>query len=176
MLVDAIIGHDLLNFMDVLSGYNQILMYPNDQEKTTFIIERDIFCYKVMPFSLKNIDATYQWLVNKMFVDYLSDTMEVYIDNMLVKSLHVDQHLDHLCQAFKVLEQYNMKLNPTKCSFGIASGKFLGFMVTQRDIEAYPNQIQSVMGIPSPICIRDVQRLAGRVAALFHFISHSFEK
>ena len=69
-----------------------------------------------------------------------------------------------------------MKLNLTKCSFGVAPGKFLGYMVTQRGIEANPDQIRLVMNIPSPACIRDVQRLAGRVAALSHFISRSFEK
>ena len=83
--------------MDAFSGYNQILMHPDDQEEKAFIIERGIFCYKVMPFSLKNAGETYQRLVNKMFVDYLGDTMEVYIDDMLVKSLFVKQHLDHLC-------------------------------------------------------------------------------
>ena len=92
-----------------------------------------------------------------MFADYLGDTMEVYIDDMLVKSLLAQQHLDHLRQAFEVLQKYSMKLNPTKCSFGVADKKFLGHMVTQRGIEANPNQIRSVMNIPSPTCIRDVQ-------------------
>lgn len=128
-----------------------------------------------MPFGLKNAGATYQCLVNKMFADYLGNTMEVYIDDMLVKSLKADQHLDHLGQAFEVLQKYNMKLNPTKYFFGVASGKFLGFMVTQRGIEANPYQIRSVMNIPSPKCVRDVQRLAERVAALSRFISRSSE-
>ncbi|KAL5549326.1 hypothetical protein UlMin_004557 [Ulmus minor] len=101
MLVDATAGHELLSFMDAFSGYNQILMHPDDQEKTAFITERGIFCYKVMPFGLKNAGATYQRLVNKMFADYLGDTMEVYIDDMLVKSLLAEQHLDHLRQAFE---------------------------------------------------------------------------
>ncbi|KAL5580502.1 hypothetical protein UlMin_012944 [Ulmus minor] len=101
MLVDATAGHELLSFMDAFSGYNQILMHPDDQEKTTFITERGIFCYKVMPFGLKNAGATYQRLVNKMFADYLGNTMEVYIDDMLVKSLLAEQHLDHLRQAFE---------------------------------------------------------------------------
>ena len=156
MLVDATAGHELLNFMDAFSGYNQILMHPDDQEKTAFITERGIFCYKVMPFGLKNAGATYQRLVNKMFADYLGDTMEVYIDDMLVKSLLAEQHLDHLRQAFEVLQKYGMKLNPTKCSFGVAAGKFLGYMVTQRGIEANPDQIRSIMNIQSPACIRDV--------------------
>ena len=79
-----------------------------------------------MPFGLKNAGATYQRLVNKMFADYLGNIMEVYINDMLVKSLLAEQHLDHLCYAFEVLRKYNMKFNPTKCSFGMASEKFLG--------------------------------------------------
>ena len=90
MFVDATVGHDLLNFMDAFLGYNQILMHPDDQEKTTFITEMGIFCYKVMPFGMKNASATYQRLVNKMFADYLGNTMEVYIDDILVKSFHAD--------------------------------------------------------------------------------------
>ena len=96
-----------------------------------------------------------------MFADYLADTMEVYIDDMLVKLLQANQHLDHLRQAFKVLQKYNMNLNPTKCSFGIASIMFHGFTVTKRGIEANPDQIESVMNIPSPTYIKDIQRLAG---------------
>ena len=96
MLVYATAGHELLSFMNAFSSYNQILMHPDDQDKIAFITKRGIFCYKVMPFGLKNVGTTYQRLVNKMFADYLGVTMEVYIDEMLVKSLHVDQQLDHL--------------------------------------------------------------------------------
>ena len=96
--------------------------------------------------------------------------MEVYIDEILVKSLIAEHHLDHLHQAFEVLKRYNMKLNPTKCSFGVSSGKFLGYRVTQRDIEANPDQIQFVMGILSLTSIKDVQRLTERLVAL----SYSF--
>ncbi|KAK0594549.1 hypothetical protein LWI29_017364 [Acer saccharum] len=142
MLVDATAGHELLSFMDPYSGYNQILMHPDDQEKTAFVTERGIFCYKVMPFGLKNAGATYQRLVNKMFAKMLGSTMEVYIDDMLVKSLVAQQHIDHLRQSFDVLDQYGMKLNPTKCSFGVSSGKFLGYLVTQRGVEANPDQIR----------------------------------
>ncbi|KAK0604330.1 hypothetical protein LWI29_014567 [Acer saccharum] len=176
MLVDATAGHKLLSFMDAYSGYNQILMHPDDQEKTAFVTERGIFCYKVMPFGLKNAGATYQRLVNKMFAKMLGSTMEVYIDDMLVKSLVARQHIDHLRQSFDVLDQYGMKLNPTKCSFGVSSGKFLGYLVTQRGVEANPDQIRSIDNLESPKCIKDVQKLTGRVAALNRFISKSFEK
>ena len=97
IVVDASIGHELLSFMDAFSSYNKILMHPDNQEKTAFITERGIFCYKVMSFGLKNAGTTYQRLVNKMFADYLGNTMQVYIDAKLVKSLYVHQHLDLLC-------------------------------------------------------------------------------
>ena len=102
--------------------------------------------------------------------------MEVYIDEILVKSLIAEHHLAHLCQAFEVLERYNMKLNPTKCSFGVFYGKFIGYMVTQHGIEANLDQIKFLMGIPSPTYIKDAQRLARRVATFNRFISRSSKK
>ena len=111
-LVDATAGHQLMSFMDAFSGYNQILMHSEDQEKTYFMISRGIYCYKVMPFSLKNARSTYQRLVNMMFADQIGRTMEVCIDDMLVKSLEEEDHISHLQQAFSTLGKYNMKLNP----------------------------------------------------------------
>jgi len=95
-LVESNTGHEMLSFMDAFSGYHQILMNPEDQEKTSFITERGTYSYKVMPFGLKNAGATYQRLVNRMFKDLLGKTMEVYIDDMLVKSAFSTLHLDHL--------------------------------------------------------------------------------
>ncbi|XP_038687530.1 uncharacterized protein LOC119986911 [Tripterygium wilfordii] len=153
ILVDATTGHELLRFMDAFSGYNQILMHPNDQEKTAFITERGIYCYKVMPFGLKNAGATYQWLVNRMFASLLRKTMEVYIDDMLVKTLKAEDHIEHLRQAFEILDAHQMKLNPLKCVFRVKAGKFLGFIVTQRSMEANPDQIQAILDIRSPTTI-----------------------
>lgn len=104
-LVDATAGHQLMSFMDAFSGYNQILMHLDDQEKTSFMTSRDIYCYKVMPFGLKNADSTYQRLVNMMFADQIGQTMEVYIDDMLVKSLEAEDHISHLQQAFTTLRR-----------------------------------------------------------------------
>ncbi|KAK0597114.1 hypothetical protein LWI29_021948 [Acer saccharum] len=112
----------------------------------------------------------------KMFAKMLESTMEVYIDDMLVKFLIAQQHVDHLRQSFDVLDEYGMKLNSTKCSFGVSSGKFLGYLVTQRGVEANPDQIRSIENIESPRCIKDVQKLTGRVAALNRFISKSSER
>ena len=94
-----------------------------------------------MPFRLKNAGATYQRLVNKMFSKQIGRNMEVYVDDMLVKSREEIAHLDDLKEMFATLRQYQMKLNPSKCTFGVSSGKFLGFMVSQRGIEANPEKV-----------------------------------
>ena len=122
LLIDAKAGHELLTFLDAYSGYNQISMHPPDQEKTSFITLKRTYYYKVMPFGLKNAGATYQLLVNKMFQFQIGRTMEVYVDDMLVKSLVVADHIDHLQETFNILRSYHMKLNPEKCAFGVRSG------------------------------------------------------
>ncbi|KAG7578907.1 Reverse transcriptase domain [Arabidopsis thaliana x Arabidopsis arenosa] len=175
-LVEATAGNKLLSFMDAFAGYNQILMHPDDREKTAFITDRGIYCYKVMPFGLKNAGATYQRLVNRMFSEKLGKTMEVYIDDMLVKSLKENDHIAHLRDCFRQLNQHNMKHNPAKCRFAVKSGEFLGYLVTHRGIEANPKQIDALLNMPSPQNKREVQRLTGRVAALNRFISRSTDK
>ena len=162
--------------MDAFSGYNQIMMNPHDLEKTAFITDRGTYCYKVMPFGLKNAGATYQRLVNRMFSEQLGKTMEVYIDDMLVKSLDEHDHVSHLEECFARLNLHNMKLNPAKCRFAVASGEFLGYLVTCRGIEANPKQINALIEMVSPKTKREVQRLTGRVAALNRFISRSTDK
>lgn len=133
-LVDSTTRHKLLTFMHTFSGYNQIKMAEEDQEKTAFIISQGLYCYKVMPFVLKNAEATYQRLVNKMFSKQICRNMEVYVDDMLVKSKEELAYLDDLKETFATLKQYQMKLNPSKCVLGVALEKFLGFMVSQRGI------------------------------------------
>ena len=172
-LVEATAGHQLLSFMDAFSGYNQILMNPDDQEKTSFITKRGTYCYKVMPFGLKNAGATYQRLVNKMFSTQLGRTMEVYIDDMLVKSSKANDHVLQLQECFNILNKFGMKLNPTKCTFRVASGEFLGYLVTGRGIEANPKLITALIDTLPPRSIREVQRLTDKIAALNRFISRS---
>ena len=119
-----------------------------------------------MPFGLKNAEATYQRLVNRMFQKQIGTSMEVYIDNMLVKSTTAELHIAHLVEAFQILKKYNMKLNPAKCAFGVSSGKFLGFIVNNQGIEANPDKIKVVLDMPPPSNIKEVQRLTGRIVAL----------
>lgn len=124
--------------MDASYGYNQILMHPDNQEKTSFITERGLYCYKVMHFRLKNAGATYQHLVNTMLSEQLRKILKVYIDDMLVKSLYSEKHIAYLAECFSILQEYKMKLNTHKCSFGVQSDKFFGYLVPRRGIEANP--------------------------------------
>ena len=156
LIIDSTVGHELLSFMDAFSGYNQISMDPDDQEKTSFITGQGTYCYRVIPFGLKNAGATYQRLVNRMFRKQIGMSMEVYIDDMLVKSTTTELHIAHLFEAFQILREYNMKLNPAKCAFGVLAGKFLGFIVNNRGIESNPDKIKDVLGMPPPSSIKEV--------------------
>ena len=136
--------------MDAYSLYNYIPMYKLDEEHKSFITDRRLYCYKGMPFSLKSTRATYQRLVNAMFKDFIGETMEVYVDNVLVKSRAAIDHVDHLRQMFSILRRYQMNLKPLKCAFGVRSGKFLRHMVNQQGIKTNPKNIKVLLDMCSP--------------------------
>ena len=111
-----------------------------------------------------------------MFSEQIGRNMEVYVDDMLVKSKEELTHLDNLKETFAMLRKYQMKLNPSKCAFGVASGKFLGFMVSQRGIEANPKKVQAILNMKSPKTVKEVQKLTGRITALNRFVSKATDK
>ena len=156
VLVDSTARHQLLSFMDAFSGYNQIRMHEDDQEKTSFVTSQGLFYYRIMPFGLKNAGATYQRLMNKMFTPQIRKNVWVYVDDMLVKSRQEEDHLKDLKETFDTLRSYNMKFNPGKCAFGVTAGKFLGFMVSQRGIEANLDKIRAIMEMKSPKNVKEV--------------------
>ncbi|KAL0402098.1 UNVERIFIED_CONTAM: hypothetical protein Slati_4239700 [Sesamum latifolium] len=129
-----------------------------------------------MPFGLKNTGATYQRLVDKIFRPQIRRNVEVYVDDMLVKSKRAGDHVADLEKTFSVLRKYNLKLNPSKCAFGVRGGHFLGFIVIQRGIEANPLKIKAILDMKAPTCANEVQRLTGRIAVLSRFISKAAEK
>ena len=155
-LVDSTASHGLLSFMDTLSGYNQIPMYKQDEESTVFITKHGLFCYRVMPFGLKNVGATYQRVVNKIFKPLIGRTMEVYVDYMITKSNNPNKHVEHLEETFGLLRKYKMKLNPEKCAFRVESEKFLRFMVRHQGIEANPEKIQAIVQMRSPRNLKEI--------------------
>ena len=117
-----------------------------------------------MPFGLKNTGATYQRLMNKIFAHQIKRNVQVYVDDMLVKSLQEDDHLSDLQETFDTLRAYNMKLNLNMCVFGVTARKFLGFMVSQRGIEVSPEKIRAIV------------ELNGKIAALNKFVSRATDK
>ena len=135
-----------------------------------------MFCYKVMPFGLKNAGATYQRLMNKMFAHQIGRNVQVYVDDMLVKSLRKDDHLDDFRETFDTLRLYNMKLNPYKYAFEVTIGKFFGFMVSQRGIEINLEKIWAIMELELLKTIKEVQSLNNKITALNRFVSKAKDK
>nr|CAN67044.1 hypothetical protein VITISV_037623 [Vitis vinifera] len=152
-IVDSTAGQGILSFLDAFFGYHQIPMAPADEEKTVFITLHGLYCYKVMPFRL----------MTKIFKPLVDRTMEVYIDDIVIKSKTRGEHALHLQEVFHFLRNYGMKLNPSKCAFGVSAGKFLGFMVSQRGIEVSPDQVKTVMETPPPRSKKELQRLTGKL-------------
>ena len=129
-----------------------------------------------MPFGLKNAEATYQRFMNKMVTHQLGRNVQVYVDDMLVKSVCENKHLNDLQETFNTLRSYNMKLNPSKCVFGVTVGKFLGFMVSQRGIKVNPEKVRAILELEPPRTMKAVQSLNGKIAALNRFVSKATNK
>ncbi|RVW62081.1 Transposon Tf2-12 polyprotein [Vitis vinifera] len=171
LLVDSTAGHSMLSFMDGFSGYNQILMAPEDMEKTTFIIEWGTYCYRVMPFGLKNAGATYQRAATTLFHDMMHRDVEVFVDDMIVKSQGRADHLDALERFFERIRKFRLRLNPKKCTFGMTSGKLLGHMVNERGIEVDPNKIKAILDMPAPKTEKEIRSFLGRLQYINRFIA-----
>ena len=129
-----------------------------------------------MPFGLKNARTMYQKLMNKMFTHQIGRNVQVYVDNMLVKSLREDDHLGDLQETFDTLRTYNMKLNLSKCAFGVTAGNFLGFMVSYRGIEVNPEKVRVIMELSPPKAVKEVQSINDKIAALNRFVSRATNK
>ena len=170
-LVDVTIGHPRMSFLDAFQGYHQIPLALEDQEKTAFVTPTGNYHYKVMSFGLKNTGSTYQRMMTKMFESQLGKNIKVYIDDMVVKSKEVSDHVEDLGNIFETLREHKLCLNASKCSFGVGSGKFLGYMVTHRGIEVNPAQVKVINNLQPPQNPKEVQKLTRMTVALNRFIS-----
>ena len=170
ILIDNTVGHALLSFMDGFSGYNQIKMAPEDMEKTSFITPWGTYCYKVMPFGLKNANATYQRVATTLLHDLIHKEVEVYVDDMIVKSKDNEPHIPTLRKFFERIQFYKLRLNPKKCTFGVTFGKLLGLMVSQRGIEVDLEKIKAIMEMKPPRTKKEIQGLLGRIQYISRFI------
>src|ERR1041384_8297541 len=151
-------------------------MALEDQEKTNFITPFGIFCYTSMPFGLKNAGATYQRTVQNCHKEQIGRNVHAYVDDIAIKSQLAGSLISDLQETFKNLRTYQMKLNPAKYTFGVPVDKLLGYIVSERGIEANPEKIKAIMTLQNPASIKGVQRITGCVASLSRFISRLGEK
>ena len=175
-LVNEMVGHPQMSFFYAFQGYHQIPLALDDQEKIAFITLVGNYHYKVMPFGLKNAGSTYQRMMTKMFEPQLGRNVEVYIDDMVVKSKLVSEHVGDLTSIFEILREHKLHLNASKCSFGVGLGKFLGYMVTHRGIEVNLDQIKAINNLQPPRNPKEVQKLTGMMDTLNRFISRSADR
>ncbi|GAU47643.1 hypothetical protein TSUD_238620 [Trifolium subterraneum] len=172
-LVDNSSGFKLLSIMDAYSGYNQIKMAEIDKKKTAFMTETGNYYYNVMTFGLKNAGATYQRMMNKVFHNEIGDMLEVYMDDMIVKSEEEIDHTVHLKRVFDQARNFNMRFNSEKCTFGVKAGKFLGFYLTERGIEANPDKCRTFFDYPTPKSKKSIQSLNGMLTSMARFVAKS---
>ena len=176
VLVDNASGCKMLSFLDAFSGYNQIKMHLRDECKTTFMTELSYYCYTVMPFGLKNAGATYQRLMDRVLAPMIGRNVQAYVDDMVVTSQVKEQHFADLEELFTTIAKYRLKLNPEKCVFEVEVGKFLGFLLTERGIEANLEKCATIKAMRSPSSVKEVQQLTGRMATLSRFVSAGGDK
>jgi len=149
-------------------------MAEEDKQKTAFMTELGNYYFNVMPFGLRNVRATYQRMMNKVYdKKLLGDILEVYMDDKIVKSQEEVDHAAHLERVFEQTRKYNMRLNPDKCTFGVPAGKFLDFYLTERGIEANPDKCQAFTQLPTPHSKKCLQTLNGMLTALSRFVAKS---
>ena len=162
VLVDNTAQYKIFSFKDGSSNYNQIKMEPEDMEKTAFFTQWSTFCYKVMPFGFKNVGAVYQRVMVALFYDIIHHEIEVYVDDMIARSQTEEEHLGHLQKLFARLKEYKLRLNPSKCTFGVRSGKLLGFIVSNKGIEVDLAKVKAIQEIPAPRTEKEVRGFLGR--------------
>jgi hypothetical protein len=178
LLIDSALGNKMISFLDGNTGYNQIFMAKEDVSKTAFLCPGfiSLFEWVIMTFVLKNAGATYQRVMNLIFLDLFMVLMEVYIDDMVVKSVGFEEHMIGLKLSLERMNKYGLRMNPLKCTFGVTSGRFLGFIVHEHGIQIDPKKIESIGKIGEPVCKKDVQKLLDKINYLHHFISNLAER
>ena len=142
-----------------------------DMTKTTFTAEWGIYCYTMMPFGLKNAGATYQRMATTLLHDMMHNEVEVYVDDMLVKSKDRESHIINLRKFFKRIKEYKLRLNPQKCIFGVTTRKLLGIVVSDRGIEVNPSKIKTILEMPPPRSEKEIRGFLGRLQYISRFIA-----
>lgn len=174
--IDSLTPFKFKCFLDAYKGYHQIQMAKEDKDKMAFHTDIGIFCYAKMPFGLKNARATYQWLMDEVCIDQRKKNLEVYVDDIVIKSKAEKVMLSDIAESFINLRKHGIKLNPAKCSFGVEEGKFLGVIITNNRIKVNSNKVSAILDMSSPRTLKDLQTLNGRLVAISHFLAKQAER
>ncbi|GKB28899.1 reverse transcriptase domain-containing protein [Tanacetum coccineum] len=174
--VKSLCGYPFKCFLDAYKGYHQIHMAESDEENTAFHTSQGVYCYTKMPFGLKNVGATYQRLVDKAFDNQVGQNIEVYVDDLVIKSYTEAEMIRDIEETFRTLRKINMKLNLKKYTFEAVEGMFLGYMSSPDGIKPCPDKTEAVLQLSSLRTIKEVQSLNGKLASLNRFLSKSAKK
>jgi hypothetical protein len=175
-IVDSTVGCELLCFLDAYSGYHQIKMKESNQLATSFITPFGMYCYVTMSFGLRNAGATYQRCMQHVYGDHIGRTVEAYIEDIVVKTREVDDLVNDLHMAFDCPRANRVKLNTEKCVFGMPRGMLLGYIVSQRGIEANPEKVAALERMGPIQDLKGVQKVLGCLVFLSRFISRLGKK
>jgi hypothetical protein len=178
LLVDAVTGHKVISFMDGNAGYNQIFVAVEDVSKTAFrcLGHIGLFEWIVMTFGLKNAGATYQRAMNYIFHELIGKIVEIYIDDVVIKSLGHESHLDDVRKTLECTRKHGLKMNPNKCAFGVSAREFLGFLVYEGGIEVGKKSMKAIDEVVPPTNLKELQSLLGKINFVRRFISNLSQK
>jgi hypothetical protein len=172
----SLLDSEMLSLLDMFSGYHQIRVRKEDEEKTGFITPFGTFCFVRISEGLKNTGCTFSRMIAIVLHPQLQRHILVYVDDIVVKSVKRRDHISDLAETFANLRAANLRLNPEKCVFGIHKGKVLGCLVSTKGIEANPDKIKAPIEMQDPVSVKDVQKLTGRVTTLNRFIPRAVER
>ena len=160
-LLDYLQGCPILSIFDLKSGFFQIGMNPEDKEKTAFMADNSVYQFEVMPFGLINAPSTFQRYMQSVLKGILHKFVSVYIDDIIVYSKTFDEHVDHLTEVFRRLDEQDLRLHPEKCKFLCSELKFLGFIVGREGIKPDPERTKAISEFPTPQKIKDIRSFIG---------------
>eukprot|EP00253_Pinus_taeda_P026182 PITA_26182 len=174
-ILQRVVGASRISLLDGFSGFIQILMHPDDQDKTTFTTPWGTFKYVKMPFGLKNVGETFQRAMDISFAKEIHDFLVIYLNDLTAFSKSDQEHLDHLRQVFLICRKYGISLNPKKSLFGLKEGKLLGHIISKEGIRIDPDRIQAILQVPHPRNIKELQSFLGKINFLRRFIPNLAE-
>jgi hypothetical protein len=169
-ILQRVVGSSRISLLDGFSGYNQVLVHPEDQEKTSFTTPQGTFMYVKMPFGLMNIGATFQRAMDISFMDENGNFIVIYLDDVTIYSKSDEENFLHLRRVFEKCKKFGISLNPKKSLFRLEEGKLLGNIISKDGIKIDPSRIESIQKVEHPRNIKELQYFIGKINFLRRFI------